>query len=200
MPSILPFPGSRHRRSWRPRPGSGRACATASCSISARPCPAIRPRPSCWTRWPAPRMSRAPASTPTSSACRNCAPRSPPTCPPTTAAPSLPEQVCITSGCNMAFSAAIMAMASAGDNVIVPVPYFFNHTMWLGMLGIEARYVPAMSPGSPWPRAADAAPLIDSRHPRHRAVLAQQPDRRHLSAGGDRVLLRSAQSSAASRW
>ena len=85
----------------------------------------------------------------------------------------LPEQVCITSGCNMAFSAAIMAMASAGDNVIVPVPYFFNHTMWLGMLGIEARYVPAMSPGSPWPRAADAAPLIDSRT---RAIVLCSPN------------------------
>jgi aspartate/methionine/tyrosine aminotransferase len=85
----------------------------------------------------------------------------------------LPEQVCITSGCNMAFSAAIMAMASGGDNVIVPVPYFFNHTMWLGMLGIEARYVPAMSPESAWPRATDAEPLIDSRT---RAIVLCSPN------------------------
>ena len=35
--------------------------------------------------------------------------------------------VAITTGCNQAFSAAIMAIAKAGDNVIVPAPYYFNH-------------------------------------------------------------------------
>ncbi|MCB1377881.1 MAG: aminotransferase [Alphaproteobacteria bacterium] len=71
------------------------------------------------------------------------------------------DEVCVTAGCNQAFSATIMALAKAGDNVIVPVPYFFNHTMWLGMLGIEARYIPALSAISPWPRAEDAESLID---------------------------------------
>ncbi len=72
------------------------------------------------------------------------------------------ENVCVTAGCNQAFSAAMMAIAKAGDNVIVPVPYFFNHTMWLGMLGIEARFIPAVAPGANHPQPEDAAKLIDA--------------------------------------
>ena len=73
------------------------------------------------------------------------------------------DDVCVTSGCNQAFAATLMAIATAGDNVIVPVPYFFNHTMWLGMLGIEARPIPAIGSGNPWPQPEDAAALIDER-------------------------------------
>ena len=69
------------------------------------------------------------------------------------------DNVCVTAGCNQAFAAALMAIARAGDNVIVPVPYFFNHTMWLGMLGIEARYIPGIGQ----PDAAEAAKLIDEK-------------------------------------
>ncbi len=84
-----------------------------------------------------------------------------------------PEEVCITSGCNQAFAAALLALAAPGDNVIVPVPYFFNHTMWLGMQGIEARFIPAMGPQGAWPEAADAAPLIDGRT---RAIVLCSPN------------------------
>ena len=72
-------------------------------------------------------------------------------------------EVCVTSGCNQAFAAALMAIAKAGDNVILPVPYFFNHTMWLGMLGIEARHIPSIGRGDPWPKPEDAADLIDEK-------------------------------------
>lgn len=41
------------------------------------------------------------------------------------------EDVTITAGCNMAFSAAIMAVAEAGDGVILPVPWSV-----LGLLGL----------------------------------------------------------------
>jgi aspartate/methionine/tyrosine aminotransferase len=84
-----------------------------------------------------------------------------------------PEEVCVTSGCNQAFAASIMAIAKAGDNVIIPVPYFFNHTMWLGMLSVEARYVPAIRGGDPWPAAEDAAKLIDSNT---RAIVLCSPN------------------------
>lgn len=83
------------------------------------------------------------------------------------------NEVCITAGCNQAFSATLMALGAAGDNVIVPVPYFFNHTMWFGMLGMEARYIPAVSAASPWPRAEDAAALIDART---RAIVLCSPN------------------------
>jgi aspartate/methionine/tyrosine aminotransferase len=73
-----------------------------------------------------------------------------------------PENVAVTAGCNQAFAAALMSIAKAGDNVIVPTPYFFNHTMWLGMLSVEARFIPAVAPGLSHPRPEDAAKLIDA--------------------------------------
>ena len=83
------------------------------------------------------------------------------------------ENVCITSGCNQAFAAAIMATCKAGDNVIVPVPYFFNHTMWLGMLSVEARYAGAFGEGVTHPRPEDAAKLIDANT---RAIVLCSPN------------------------
>ena len=84
-----------------------------------------------------------------------------------------PENVAVTAGCNQAFAAAIMAIAKAGDNVIVPVPYFFNHTMWLGMLSVEARFIAAVAPGITHPRPEDAAALIDDRT---RAIVLCSPN------------------------
>ncbi len=83
------------------------------------------------------------------------------------------EEVCVTSGCNQAFAASIMAIAKAGDNVILPVPYFFNHTMWLGMLNVEARHVPAIRGSDPWPAVEDAARLIDANT---RAIVLCSPN------------------------
>jgi len=74
-----------------------------------------------------------------------------------------PENVTITSGCNQAFCAAIMALAQRGDNVVLPVPCYFNHQMWLDMLGVEKRLVPAFSEGRPYPVPQDAATLINNR-------------------------------------
>ncbi len=72
------------------------------------------------------------------------------------------SEVAITTGCNQAFAAAIMAVAKAGDNVIIPAPYYFNHQMWLTMMGIEIRAIDAFEmDGSPSPIAAKA--LIDNR-------------------------------------
>ena len=49
------------------------------------------------------------------------------------------EQVAVTSGCNQAFTAAVSALAKSGDSVIITAPWYFNHKMWLDMMGIEAR-------------------------------------------------------------
>ena len=53
--------------------------------------------------------------------------------------------VAITTGCNQAFAAAVMAVAKAGDDVVMPAPYYFNHQMWLTMLGIKIKVIPAFS-------------------------------------------------------
>ena len=47
-----------------------------------------------------------------------------------------PEQVLISAGCNQAFSLTMLALAKPGDEVILPLPWYFNHEMWLSMQGI----------------------------------------------------------------
>lgn len=83
------------------------------------------------------------------------------------------ENIAITAGCNQAFATTMMALAESGDNVILPVPYYFNHHMWLEMLGIRPRYLQAINAGSTTPVAADAAPLIDERT---RAIILCSPN------------------------
>jgi aspartate/methionine/tyrosine aminotransferase len=52
------------------------------------------------------------------------------------------DHTMITAGCNQAFCLAIGALAGPGDNVILPVPHYFNHDMWLRACGIEPRAEP----------------------------------------------------------
>lgn len=51
------------------------------------------------------------------------------------------DHIAITAGCNQAFCAVMNTLAGSGDNVVLPLPYYFNHQMWLDMLGIAARHV-----------------------------------------------------------
>jgi len=71
------------------------------------------------------------------------------------------EQVAITSGCNQAFAAVIAALCTEGDEVIIPVPYYFNHRMWLDMAGVKT--VPLPVGDGMIPAAGDADALINSR-------------------------------------
>ncbi|MBO9396396.1 aminotransferase [Shimia sp. R9_2] len=82
-----------------------------------------------------------------------------------------PDQVAITSGCNQAFSAALAAIASEGDEVITPTPWYFNHKMWLDMQGVTA--VPLKTGADLLPDVAQAAPLIT---PRTRAIVLVTPN------------------------
>ncbi len=51
------------------------------------------------------------------------------------------EETHITSGCNQAFVSAVMAVAGAGDAVLMTNPCYFNHEATLSMLGIGTRFV-----------------------------------------------------------
>lgn len=53
------------------------------------------------------------------------------------------DHVCITSGCNQAFAAAIASLCDEGDEVILPTPWYFNHKMWLDISGVSAVPLPA---------------------------------------------------------
>ena len=52
------------------------------------------------------------------------------------------RDVLITSGCNQAFCSTMRALVGQGDEVLLPVPYYFNHQMWLDMVGARAVHVP----------------------------------------------------------
>ena len=70
------------------------------------------------------------------------------------------DQVAITSGCNQAFAASIATLCGEGDEVIIPVPYYFNHRMWLDMSGVKTCPLP-VGPGM-IPDANQAAKRITS--------------------------------------
>jgi aspartate/methionine/tyrosine aminotransferase len=72
-----------------------------------------------------------------------------------------PAQVAITQGCNQAFCAVMATLAGAGDAVILPTPWYFNHKMWLDMAGVQAVPLPT-GPGL-IPDAERAAALITDR-------------------------------------
>lgn len=71
------------------------------------------------------------------------------------------EQVCITSGCNQAFAAAISTLTGEGDEVILPTPWYFNHKMWLDMVGVTSIALPTGADLLPDPD--QAAALITDR-------------------------------------
>jgi aspartate/methionine/tyrosine aminotransferase len=81
------------------------------------------------------------------------------------------DNVAITSGCNQAFAAAITSLCTEGDEVIVPVPYYFNHRMWLDMAGVKT--VPLDAGPSLIPDPDAAAALIT---PRTRAISLVTPN------------------------
>lgn len=74
-----------------------------------------------------------------------------------------PDQVAITAGCNQAFFVALLTLASPGDNVLLPTPWFWNHQQSCVMLGIEPRPLAGRPDHGFIPDPDEAARLIDSR-------------------------------------
>lgn len=82
-----------------------------------------------------------------------------------------PAHVAITQGCNQAFCAAMATLAGAGDEVILPTPWYFNHKMWLDMQGVKTVPLPAGAGMIPDPEQARA--LITART---RAIVLVSPN------------------------
>ena len=73
-----------------------------------------------------------------------------------------PDELLITAGCNQGFCSVIDAICQRGDNVLLPLPCYFNHEMWLTIRGIEARWLAVDSENAiPDPQQVEA--LVDSR-------------------------------------
>ncbi|MEL6808020.1 MAG: aminotransferase [Pseudomonadota bacterium] len=81
------------------------------------------------------------------------------------------DHICITSGCNQAFAAALSTLCTEGDEVILPTPWYFNHKMWLDMTGVHA--VPLPAGAGLLPSVDVAAALIT---PRTRAIALVTPN------------------------
>jgi aspartate/methionine/tyrosine aminotransferase len=73
-----------------------------------------------------------------------------------------PADVAITAGCNLAFLAAVLAVAGPGSSVILPAPWYFNHQMTLQMLGIGGTPLPCRPEDRFVPDVAAAEALIDA--------------------------------------
>ncbi len=74
-----------------------------------------------------------------------------------------PAQVAITAGCNQAFFLSMLTLARAGDAVLLPLPWFWNHQQTCAMLGIEPRPLPCRAEDGFVPDPAHAESLIDDR-------------------------------------
>lgn len=85
--------------------------------------------------------------------------------------PVTADHIAITSGCNQAFTAVMSALAGPGDEVILPIPYYFNHKMWLDMAGVDT--VPLPCGTGMVPDADHAATLITERT---RAIVLVTPN------------------------
>jgi len=51
-------------------------------------------------------------------------------------------RIMVTAGANMAFMHAVLATTSPGDEVILPIPFYFNHEMAVQMAGCRVVCVP----------------------------------------------------------
>jgi aspartate/methionine/tyrosine aminotransferase len=80
-------------------------------------------------------------------------------------------RVVVTSGGNMAFFNAILAVADLGDEVILQTPYYFNHEMAIGMAGCKAVLVET---DADYQLRVDA--IAKAITPRTRAVVTVSPN------------------------
>jgi aspartate/methionine/tyrosine aminotransferase len=81
------------------------------------------------------------------------------------------SRVVVTAGGNMAFMNAILAIADTGDEVILPVPFYFNHEMAIVMAGAVPVAVPTTHDYQ-----LDLDAIAAAITPRTRAVVTISPN------------------------
>ena len=82
-------------------------------------------------------------------------------------------EIHITSGCNQAFVASILAVAGHGDEILMTRPCYFNHESTLGMLGVGIGYVDCHAENGMLPKPADIDASIG---PNTRALAIVSPN------------------------
>jgi len=81
------------------------------------------------------------------------------------------SRVVVTAGGNQAFMNAILAITDPGDEVVLLVPYYFNHEMAVEMAG--ARVVPVWTNDN---RQLDVAAIEAAITPKTRAIVTVSPN------------------------
>ena len=89
------------------------------------------------------------------------------------------SRVVVTAGGNLAFMNAILAIADAGDEIVLPVPYYFNHEMAVVMAG--AVPVPVQTRRDLQLDLDAIADAITAAHARRGHRIAEQSDGRGVS-------------------
>ena len=82
-------------------------------------------------------------------------------------------EIHITSGCNQAFVASVLAVAGHGDEILMTRPCYFNHESTLGMLGVGIGYVDCHAENGMLPTPADIDASIG---PNTRALAIVSPN------------------------
>lgn len=82
------------------------------------------------------------------------------------------DDILITAGCNQAFCSVVDTLCQAGDEVIVPLPCYFNHQMWLTTRAVVPRYL-SFNAATAMPDPEEARSLINERT---RAILLVTPN------------------------
>ena len=81
--------------------------------------------------------------------------------------------VAITAGANLAFTMVMTVLCGIGDQVMLPVPWYFNHAMALTMQGLDPLPLPCRAEDGFVPDPEQAAALIT---PRTRAIVLVTPN------------------------
>ena len=101
-----------------------------------------------------------------------------------------PDDLIIASGANHAFSLALTTLVSAGDEVILPAPYFTNHHMTVVALGAVPVEAPLADRTTFDVRWSDLAPYVGAKT---RAVVLCNPSNptgAPVSAAEGRLIVR----------
>ena len=93
------------------------------------------------------------------------------------------SRIMVTAGANMAFMHAVFAITAPGDEIILNVPFYFNHEMAIQMAGCTA--VPVATDGGYQPRL-DA--LRDAITARTRAIVTVSPNNPSGAVFGEEAL------------
>jgi aminotransferase len=78
-------------------------------------------------------------------------------------APLQPDEVFVTAGANQGFALVLATLVSAGDEVVLPSPYFANHYMMTRALGATPVEAPVTDRATFLVRWSDIEPHLTSR-------------------------------------